>query len=233
MPRIVDYPLTLKATSLVMHRGPMDRASGQTTAVDGTEQGYSAVGDLLGIEITLPPARGGEARRQRGLITAMQQGGNAVKINLYDPDRLTKSDLGLVDTPQTWSNGLPWSSGAGWDSGLPAVAIQTASAKDTSIVYLSSSQWGHSLGLGDWVGFFPFHFGAYMVTEVIAAGTYRVWPRLRKALATTSYATLYPVVVMRLSGLDGGHWERGLWTNENVSMRLVEVPDALVRSDFV
>lgn len=119
MPRIVDYPLTLKATSLVMHRGPMDRASGQTTAVDGTEQGYSAVGDLLGIEITLPPARGEEARRQRGLITAMQQGGNAVKINLYDPDRLTKSDLGLVDTPQTWSNGLPWSSGAGWELRAP------------------------------------------------------------------------------------------------------------------
>ena len=73
------------------------------------------------------------------------------------------------------------------------------------------------------MGFFPDHLGLYVVTEVIAAGQYRVWPPLRKAVSTNDYATLYPVMAMRLESENSANLPRDARNTSGASMTLVEV----------
>ena len=90
----------------------------------------------------------------------------------------------------------------------------------------------HDLQVGDYLGFFPFHFGMYVVTEVIEPGTYRIWPPLRKALTTDDFATLDPTLAMRLESEDAATADRSLQVAEGASVTMVEVEDYNVREYF-
>lgn len=90
---------------------------------------------------------------------------------------------------------------------------------------------GHQLGIGDWFGFAPYHFGVYMVTEVLAPGDYRIWPPLRKAVVD-GYATRRPVMAMRLESEVAASIDRGVDWADGPTMTLVEVMDPDVATYF-
>jgi hypothetical protein len=72
----------------------------------------------------------------------------------------------------------------------------------------------------------------YTITEVISTGKYRIWPRLRKAITATDYATLTPTLAMRPLGQSAITMKRGLVSTEGQSITLVEVFDYDVREYF-
>jgi len=241
MPRLISPPCATIA-SVEWLNGPNSRNSGSNTSVDGTEQTFDAYGDVVAVRIDFDPVRDRRARRERGMLLALQ-GGNALRLTYLDRDMPLPAEAG-VDVPAStrwrdlprlnWSNGLPWSNGKGWKTSAPVVEVAASSTFDTGIVSLANTFWGHSLGMGDHLGFFPFHFGIYTVTEVLDNGRYRVWPRLRKALTTSDYATLHPVVVVRPAGKQDATWRRarhpGLMTDAGITC--VEVPDYYVRDYY-
>ncbi|WP_157014899.1 hypothetical protein [Mesorhizobium xinjiangense] len=212
--------------------GPKARSSGGNTAQDGTEQTFEGIGDLVALELVFSAKNGVTgARRQRGLVTALHSGANAMRLQFNDPDIMTPAEAGVsCPEEQNWSNGEPWSNGEGWAPTYPVVPVAAAAGFDTGIVRLANEFWGHTLGYGDYLGFFPFHFGIYMVTEVIEPGQYRVWPRLRKALTAEDYATLYPTLVMKAVGTTVAPPRDLVATGGSIT--LVEVIDPYVRSDF-
>lgn len=171
-------------TGFVPVSGPNARNSGSSTAMDGTEQTFDAYGDVVALQFTLNVKQGVAARRQSGILTALKSG-NAMRLRFFDPDMLTPTEAGIsgvagkgwTDLEDVeWSNGQPWSNGEGWQMSAPTVAVASPAAFDTGIVTLADTDWGHELGLGDRLGFFPLHFGLYTITEVIEPGQYRVWP---------------------------------------------------------
>ena len=175
--------------------------------------------------------RGQLARRYRGWITSLHGGANATRVPFCDWDGLSKQQRGVSgDLAQNWSNGEPWSNGQPWRGYAPLVAVSAAASLDDDTISLADTSWGHSLDVGDQIGFCPLHFGVYMVTEVIDDGEYRIWPPLRKALATTDFATLRPTMAMRLESEDAASANRGAAFIENASVTLVEALDADVRT---
>lgn len=220
--------------------GPMARNSGSNTAQDGSEQVFEGVGDVVALGVEFNHKRGAGAREQRGRMFGAHGGANAFRLTLFDPDMISPAEAGL-DVPDhvgwtgladlPWGNGHDWSSGCGWALSAPTVPVAAPAAYDGGIVRLGDAFWGHTLPLGSYFGFFPFHFGLYCVTEVLEPGAYRIWPRLRKALTTDDFATLHPVIVVRpRPGVLPPR--RGLSVTDQFSAELVEVIDPYVRKQF-
>lgn len=215
--------------------GPMARNSGGNTASDGSEQTFEGIGDVVALDLALSAKNGRfGARWERGILRGMGAGVNGVRLTYHDPDIMTPPEAGISGSfgGQEWSNEEPWSNGMPWGASYPVVPIAAASDYDSGIVRLGSAFWGHTLGLGDYVGFFPFYFGLHCVTEVLGPGRYRVWPRLRKALTTDDFATLHPTLVMRPTAGSGVPPGRGLASTTSMTLRLVEVIDPYVRQHF-
>ena len=215
--------------------GPNARNSGSNTAIDGSEQTFDGIGNKWSFRFAFPPLQGIAARRQRGYLNgALLSGANAMRWQVVDGDILTPAEAGVVGSfsGQTWSNGEAWSDGQTWKPSYPAVSVEAAAAVDKGVVDLTDEYWGHNLGIGDWLGFFPLHFGLYEVSEVIEPGKYRIWPRLRKALTTDDYATLHPTIVLKLTGQGAARLKRGPAFTEGQGADLVEVIDPYVRSGF-
>ncbi|MGH6805389.1 MAG: hypothetical protein ACREEJ_00810 [Ensifer adhaerens] len=151
---------------------------------------------------------------------------------------MTLLEAGLSASPSQerfgmpWGNGEAWSNGQNWELTAPNVGVAAAASLDATIIRLTGSFWGHRLQPGDYLGFFPMHFGLYTVTEERGDGEYRIWPPLRKALTTGDYATLYPVMAMRLESEDAASAVRGVGFAEEATVTLVEVFDYDVRDYF-
>jgi hypothetical protein len=177
-------------------------------------------------------------RRYRGMVTALHGGANAVRFPVCDPDGLTWQEAGVDATPAeiragvAWDNGMSWDNGQNWSIAKPWVSVALDAPKNTSIIRLADEEWGYDLDIGDQIGFVPSHFGLYQVTEVIEEGKYRIWPPLRKALTTADWATLDPVIAMRLESESGATASRGSRLAEGNAVTLVEVPDETVREYF-
>lgn len=241
MARLLSFPFNPGVVDITPISGPMARSSGSNTSSDGSEQTFDSVGDVVALRLSFNVKRKGLARQERGLFTGLHGGANAIRLSFFDPDVIMPAEAGLdvaahLDWTDldalNWSNGQPWSNGQGWAQSAPEISVASASAINTGIVTLPDSFWGHRLDLGSYFGFFPFHFGLYMVTEVIDDGQYRIWPRLRKALTTDDFATLFPVIAMRPLSRDSAKYGRGLSVTNAASIDLVEVIDPYVRSDF-
>lgn len=235
MARLLTWPHGLWGIdSVTPVSGPAARNSGANTAMDGAEQTFEGIGDIVALELGLSAKNGRVgARFERGIITGLHNGANAMRLQFNDPDIMTPAEAGIVGAfeEQDWSNGEPWSNGEGWAPSYPVVPVTAPAAADSGTIRLSGQYWGHSLNLGDYLGFFPFHFGLYMVTEVIAPGQYRIWPRLRKALTTDDFATLHPTLVMRPVAQTRAP-ARDLVKTSGGSLTLVEVIDPYVRQYF-
>lgn len=234
MARLLTWPHGLWGIDDVKPiNGPNARSSGSTTAQDGSEQTRSGIGDVVALELRLSAKNGLiGARLQRGLMLGLHSGANAMRLQFNDPDIMTPAEAGIVGAfaEQDWSNGQPWSNGEGWAPSYPVVPVAASAAVDTGVVTLANEFWGYTLGLGDYIGFFPFHFGLYCVTEVIDEGQYRVWPRLRKALTTDDYATLHPTLVMQAIGPTPAPGRDLSATGGSLTLK--EVIDPYVRSYF-
>lgn len=174
-------------------------------------------------------------RRYRGWATALHGGANATRVDFCDWDGLTARQAGVNASDfgkLPWANGIPWENGNSWQVTPPCVPVASPTGVDTSIIHLGDLHWGHRLGEGDLVGFYPFHMGLYMVTEIIEPGTYRIWPPLRKAVAANDSATLRPALAMRLESEDAANAPRATAFAEGLSVTMVEVPDYDVREYF-
>lgn len=242
MARLLTWNDALGLNALKVVEGPNVRNSGSNTATDGSEQTFEGIGSRWAFRLGLTIKQGRAARVQRGILDALMGGANAMRFTVIDPDMMTPTEAGLAvpewcdwnDLPgQPWSNGMSWENGQYWKPSPPVVRVAAAAGADDGIVRLEDEFWGHSLGMGDRIGFFPFHFGVYQVTEVIEPGVYRVKYRLRKAIEAGDYCTLMPVIVLRpLSKTAALSPARVPAHTEATSVTLVEVIDSYVRRDF-
>jgi len=178
------------------------------------------------------------ARRARGWITQQHGGANATRMRLCDWDGLSLAQRGIVATSdqwaagKPWSNGQPWSNGLNWKNGNPPVPVVAAAAKGSTIVRLSTAFWGSNLGVGDWIGFFPFHFGAYEITEVLENNEFRLDLPLRAALTASSFAYLNPWLAMRMESENSAEAERDASHLVGLTVVLIEVFDDDARTYF-
>lgn len=233
MARLLSFPVSTVVMAATPVNGPNARNSGSNTASDGSEQAFDHIGDVVALQLDFVVRRKAAARRERGWMTAFLGGGNATRFTFCDHDRMTRVESGLASADDiSWSNAKPWSNGLDWAAGYPQVSVISSAALDDGIVELDTAFWGDELGLGDYIGFMPFHFGMYTITEVISAGKYRIWPRLRKAITTTDFATLTPTLAMRPTGREAISMKRGLVATEGQSITLVEVFDYDARDYF-
>jgi len=235
MARLVNWPLGLRANAREPLSGPRAVGGASTQSIGGFVQTSGAPFGLWRWRFSFPPLRGQMFRRYRGWVTSLHGGANATRVPFCDWDGLSARQAGIdADRygSEPWSNGMPWSNGQGWRTTPPTVPIAAPAAQDATIISLGSAFWGHGLDIGDLLGFFPFHFGLYMVTEVVDPGTYRVWPPLRNAITTDDYATLRPTLAMRLESEDAANAPRGAAFAEGLSVTMIETLDYDVRDYF-
>lgn len=236
MGRLVSWPDGLRANFREPLSGPRAVGASITQAASGFMQTSGAAFGLWRWRFQFPPIRMQMFRRYRGWVTSLHGGANATRVPFCDWDGLTTADAG-VDAPnwkgnQTWGNGHPWGNGRPWGGGTPSVALASSADRGAFVVRLTDPFWGHRLGVGDLFGIFPFHFGLYMVTEVIGPGEYRIWPPLRKAVTPEDFATLRPTLAMRLESEDGANAPRSASFAEGLSVTLIETLDYDVRDYF-
>lgn len=237
MARMVSWPAGLAALSIDVTSGPRTSGivtEGTTASVQTSQSPFGYWGFRFGF----PATREAGSRAFRGWVASMNGGANATRVPFFDPDIMSYLQSGVTVTSYEETHGIPWDNGqswsnlANWSVGRPLVAVSATSSIQTAVVNLANTDWGHLLQVGDYIGFTPFHFGMYIVTEIIQDGRYRVWPPLRKALATTDYATLSPVLAMRMVEEGAADVSRGLFFSESPSISLVEVFDYDVATYF-
>jgi len=237
MRRLIDWPRDLRWQSREPLTGPRTAGSGSSEGLTGFMQSFASPFGCWRWSFAFPPLKGEAFRRYRGAVLALHGGANAVRVPFCDPDGLGWAGLGVVLgglRPQDgapWTNGRPWSNGRNWRLGRPVAPLALPALRGDVVVALADVAWGHRLGLGDMLGFAPFHFGLYFVTEALGEGRYRVWPPLRRALAVGDVATLTPVLAMRLEGEGGASAGRGAVSADGLTMTLAEIEDADIR-DF-
>lgn len=238
MARLISWPLGLRWNRMKPLAGPESIGAAENTSIGNVTQTVASAFGARFMQLSFPPMRGAKARRARGLVTALHKGANAVRVSVCDWDGMSFADAGMqISAAQkqsgiSWSNGMPWSNGANWKATKPNVRVAASAALDATTIRLASSFWGHSLGMGDWIGFFPLHFGLYEITEDLGGGEYRIWPPLRKAITTSDYATLYPVMAMRLLASNLPDADRGPAFLEGLTISLFEVFDYDAREYF-
>ncbi|WP_395623428.1 hypothetical protein [Sphingomonas daechungensis] len=235
MPRLIPFPQGVKFTSRVPTAGPRSVSAVANEGVTGFIQTVQNLSGLWQWQFTFAPTVYADARAYRGFITAMHSGSNAARIPFRDPD-LRFEDMGLTYSREDrrkgfpWSDGEYWSDGFGWSPNFGFVSVRRAAAKEDTVVALVNETWCRRLNVGDRIGFGPSHFGLYEITEVYPDDGFRIWPPLRKALTTDSYATLEPTMVMKLSPQQSAVPVRGVYATEAATISLIEIEDADVRS---
>ncbi|MEY9196641.1 hypothetical protein ABIA16_001757 [Sinorhizobium fredii] len=238
MGRLISMPNGLRPRSMTPLSGPRAVGGAANTSIGNFMQTVSSPFGAWRWQFVFPVSKDSKFRRYRGWVTALHGGANATRVPFGDPDMMTIAEAGMtVTTAQErfgspWSNGESWSNGQNWSITAPNVPIAAAAVLDATIVVLENEFWGHQLQPGDYLGFFPFHFGLYMVTEAPGDGEYRIWPPLRKALTVEDFATLYPTLAMRLESEDAASGGRGVAYAEEATVTLVEVFDYDVRDYF-
>lgn len=129
-------------------------------------------------------------------------------------------------TPEVLSLQVPLVDGEPWQYQADWVAPSAVAALAASEIRLAATTWGHNLDVGDRIGFAPSHFGLYVVTQRIAAGRYRIWPPLRKAVTVNDWAHLRPVMAMRLENEDAASAGRAIDASDGAALTLIEVMHA-------
>lgn len=238
MARLLSWPNGLRWNRWKWLSGPQTVGASSDTTIGDFTQTLAAPFGARSIQLSFPPMRGQLARRARGMVTALHMGANSVRVSICDWDGLTPNVAGshVMDAQRNagmpWANTMPWENGKNWKVTKPNESVIQDAPLNATIVTISGNFWGGRLGMGDWIGFFPFHFGLYEITEDLGLGIYRIWPPLRRAVASGDLATLYPVMAMRLKSDNLPDADRGPAFVENLSISLVEVFDYDVRDYF-
>ncbi|OMQ44924.1 hypothetical protein [Ensifer sp. 1H6] len=238
MARLISMPGGLAPRAMAPLSGPRAVGASSNTSTGNFSQTVASPFGAWRWQFTFPVSKDAKFRRYRGWVTALHAGANATRVPFGDPDMMTLLEAGLSASPSQerfgmpWGNGEPWSNGQNWELTAPNVKLAAPAEFDDSIIRLQDMAWGHRLGMGDYLGFFPLHFGLYTVTEERGDGEYRIWPPLRKALTVDDFATLYPVMAMRLESEDAASATRGVGYADEATVTLVEVFDYDVRDYF-
>lgn len=238
MARLLSWPTGLRWNRWKWLAGPETVGAASNSTIGDFTQTVATPFGARHVQLSFPPLRGKPARRARGLMTALHKGANAVRVSMCDWDGMSLAESGLSVTREQVQAGTPWDLGVGWDNGenfritKPNVPVASAAALNATIVQLSDEWWGHELGIGDWIGFFPLHFGLYEITEDLGNGRYRIWPPLRKAVPAGAYATQYPTMAMRLKSDNLPDADRGPAFLEGLTISLFEVFDYDARDYF-
>ena len=238
MARLLSWPVGIHWVSREPLSGPRTRGASSSESGTGNVQTVASPFGLWRWSFSLPPLRHAEARQWRGMVTALHGGANAVRVPFCDPDGLSWAEIGLPRTSDQirlgtpWSNNQPWSNGRNWRYARPLVAVAAARNRGDSTIKLADTTWGHRADVGVMLGFAPFHLGLYVITQVIGPGEYRIWPPLRKALAVTDFATLDPIMAMRMESESAANLGRGPVHSEGLAITLVEVTDDIARQYF-
>lgn len=231
MPRLLNWPSGLVPSAQEPLSGPSSVSAGGQSSVTGFQQTVSSPFGLWIWSMDFHPMRDRQFREFRGWMAALQNGANATRWSIHDPDRMSFRDSG-VDTPQransalprvNWSNNLPWSNGIGWTVGRPWVQVGSALPKGATTMQLPDVLWGRKLGMGEMFGFAPLHFGLYIVTRADLDGVVQFWPPLRTAVLPTSFATLDPTIVVRLVPGSAGGLKRDVEVARGMSATFIEV----------
>ncbi|WP_207621412.1 phage head spike fiber domain-containing protein [Chelativorans oligotrophicus] len=239
--RLISPPIGLGLIGIEPLSGPRTVGAGANQSIGGFVQTFGAPFGLWRFRFTFHAMRGAEFRRYRGWITALHGGANATRWHFNDPDRISPAESGMSVSPSirwdnisglNWANGQPWSNGQRWAVSPPQVRPAAGAALGDTVITLADEFWGHSLLGGEYIGFFPFHLGLYIITDVIAPGTYRIWPSLRKAVTLDHFCTLDPTLAMRLESEEGATADRALQVAEGASVTMIEVLDYDVRDYF-
>ncbi|MGH6861117.1 MAG: hypothetical protein ACRECY_12720 [Phyllobacterium sp.] len=244
--RLLSWPVGLNCVSMEPLSGPRSIGGGGSQSIGNFAQTFSSPFGMWRWQFSFPPMEGDLFRRYRGWITGLNGGSNATRVPFFDPDMMSFQAAGVLASRELLRSGMPWANGMPWDVpgrdpwfntgnwaiDRPNVPVSAARGKDATIISLQNVYWGRKLDVGDYLGFFPFHFGLYMVTEVMSDDAYRIWPPLRKAIAVGDYATLYPTLAMRLESEDAAKAGRGLENADGLVVTLVEAFDYDVRDYF-
>ncbi|HEU4986860.1 MAG TPA: hypothetical protein VFT89_07325 [Rhizobiaceae bacterium] len=238
MARLISPPVGLGIVSAEPLSGPRSVGASRTESIGAFVQTVASPFGLWRWQFSFPAMNGSLFRRYRGWITALHGGANATRWPFFDPDAMSFHEAGVdasnfeIATGVPWSNDEPWLNGENWAINRPVVTVAAAAALGDTQISLADEWWGHSLDVGDYIGFTPFHLGLYTVTQVIEPGTYRIWPSLRKALTTADFATLSPTLALRLESEEAASAGRGLVVADSLSATFVEVLDYDVRDYF-
>jgi hypothetical protein len=238
MARLLNWPRGLAVIAYQRLSGPRAVGASSTESTQGFVQTVAAAFGAWRYQLSLRTMRGKLYRRYRGMVTGLHGGANAVRVPFCDPDIPSWEDSGVGGPPAQfrsglrWSNGHAWSNGQNWHAGRPLAVLADDAAVGDTLITLTSDHWGRSLLGGEWIGFVPLHFGKYEITQVLDDGQYRIYPPLRKALVAGSYATLRPVMAMRLESESAGTVQRSHPVSEGNTLTLVEVQDPDVRAYF-
>jgi hypothetical protein len=246
MARLVSPPAGLPITSIEPLAGPRAVGGGASQSIGNFVQTFASPFNLWRFQFSFAPMKDAAFRRYRGWITSLNGGANATRWEFNDPDIMSFADADVVATDEQLRRGMPWSNGqpwlapgqdpwfntGNWSISRPIVPVAAGAAREDTIIRLGPVFWGHSLGVGDDLGFLPFHLGLYTVTEVIAPGTYRIWPDLRKAIGPDDFATLEPSLALRLESESAANAGRGLSSADGLTATFVETLDYDVRDYF-
>lgn len=238
MARLLHWPEGLKANFREPLSGPRTISGGVTSTVGNFLQTTASPFGLWRWRFSFPPMRRQLFRRYRGWVTALHGGANATRVPFCDWDGLTHEQKGLSisrdqwKAGQPWGNGEPWSNDRNWKATSPVVPVTFGGERGGTTIGLSPNYWGDTLDYGDLIGFYPLHLGMYMITEVRGPGVYRIWPPLRKEVTSDDFATLEPVMAMRLESEDSATAPRSFAFSEGSMVTLVEVLDYDVREYF-
>lgn len=227
MARLLDWQA--RVAKLTPVSGPASAGSGSNTLANGSEQTFAGFNSAWVFDMAFPPSQGQQARREYGWMIALHNGANAARYQYVDGERMTPVEAGLPASA-TWD--CTWD--CTWETGYETVTLSAAVAKDATQVTLADELWGHSLNYGDVIGFGTAYFGAHVVTEVISAGTYRVWPPIRKALTTSEHrANLEPTLALRFkpNSVNYGDFMPAYATGRGG--QFIEVFDEYIQTDFV
>ena len=232
--RMVDFPVDLPIRTRRPIGGPGVLGATQSET-EKSQVVTSPFGDLLRWEITCPPMRGAGARAFKQLTVAAQSGANCFRFELCDIDEPSYGELGLnISNSQggkvPFSNGQTFTNGKLMTLNKPLADIAAASAKNSGTIVIDASAWNGVLPA--WFGIVG-HFAAYFITGAVFNGdiaTCRVWPPVRRDIATSDFATMRPVVAMQLMGPGGAAWSRQIEVQDGMTLQMQEVLDETVRA---
>ncbi|WP_306049173.1 hypothetical protein [Oceaniradius stylonematis] len=236
MARLLDWPLGLGISRVEPIAGPLaiGAQSADRATLGGFVQTITSPFGFWTFQASLHPVQARLERRMEGWLTAMHGGANATRLTWsHTGQNVPFDDAGYPAlSAQTWSNGQRFGEGTLWRPSLPVIDAP-ALAENATLLTLPASEWGQRLGMGDYFGFGPLHFGVYKITETFAGGKYRFWPPLRKAVTTGDFVTLEPVLAVRLVGMTGLSGRAKVpGYREGAQLTLIEVPDYHVRLYF-
>lgn len=226
MSRLIDWPRDLKWTQERILSGPRTIGAATTTSVNGFNQNSQSPFGTWVIQLDLPPLNDVAFRKYRGWVAAMHGGANFTRFTIADFfGALSKNPDGTPrDRSALFQDGFGFGEkNQSFQYPTAIVPVAVNASKGDNIIQIAETEWQPLLCEGDYIGFTPFHFGMYLITEVLGGGIYRVTFPLREDITTDSHATLWPTLAMRLQAEDSAPVQREAVIASGISVTMIEV----------